>query len=129
MDWMSILQQVFELCIVPLLGLATTYLIKYLNSKSKETSAKIDNELASKYVQMLFDTVSTCVQATNQTYVDSLKQSDSFDILAQKEAFSKTKDAVVSVLTDEAKTYLTSFYGDLDKVIENLIESKVSESK
>lgn len=129
MDWMSILQQVFELCIVPLLGLATTYLVKYLKTKSQEVSAKADNELASKYVSMLLDTVSTCVQATNQTYVDSLKNEGSFDILAQKEAFTKTKEAVIDVLTDEAKTYLASFYGDLDKIIENLIESKVNENK
>lgn len=129
MNWMNILQQIFEMCIIPLLGFATTYLVKFLDSKKKEASVKIDNELASKYTQMLLDTVSICVKATNQTYVDSLKASNSFDTNAHKEAFAKSKEAIISILADEVKTYLSAIYGDLDKLIENLIEAQIEANK
>lgn len=126
---MEILQQIFEMCIIPLLEITAVYLIRLLDSKKKEASTKIDNEMASKYTQTLLDTISTCVKATNQTYVDSLKKSGSFDILAQKEAFAKCKEAVLSILADDAKEYLSTAYGDLDKLIENLIEAQIETNK
>jgi len=36
---------------------------------------------------MLDDTITKCVIATNQTYVDSLKDKNAFDKAAQEEAF------------------------------------------
>lgn len=129
MDWMPILQQVLETCIVPLLGLATAYLIKFLEAKKKESSAKADTEISAKYNSMLLDTVITCLKATNQTYVDSLKEQNAFDAEAQKIAFNKTKTAVLEILTEDAKSYLSEAYGDLDQKINNLIEAQVGENK
>ena len=78
---------------------------------------------------MLTDTITTCVIATNQTYVESLKKQGRFDAEAQKEAFKLTYNAVMSVLTDEAKNYLTSIYGDLTAYITSRIEAEVNVSK
>jgi hypothetical protein len=50
----------------------------------------MDNELADKYVQMLTDTITACVIATNQTYVEPLKKQGKFDAEAQKHAFELT---------------------------------------
>jgi len=33
---MEILQQIFELCVIPLLGILTTYLVKLIRKKNKE---------------------------------------------------------------------------------------------
>lgn len=129
MNWMSILQQVFETCIIPLLGLAIGYLIKFLEAKKEESTAKADSETSAKYNSMLLDTVITCLKATNQTYVNSLKEQGTFDKEAQKEAFNKTKTAVLEILTEDAKSYLSEAYGDLDQKINNLIESQISENK
>jgi hypothetical protein len=41
---MELLTQIFELCIIPLLGLLTKYLISYLNSKKEELDSKTTNE-------------------------------------------------------------------------------------
>lgn len=129
MDWMPILQQVLETCIIPLLGLATAYLIKFLEAKKKESSAKADTEISAKYNSMLLDTVITCLKATNQTYVNSLKEEGAFTAEAQKEAFDKTKAAVLEILADDAKDFLGQAYGDLDTKINNLIEAQVAENK
>ena len=129
MDWMLMLYQIFELCVIPLLGVLTMYLVQYIKKKSQEIADKTDSDLADKYIQMLADTITTCVIATNQTYVESLKKQGKFDAEAQKEAFNLTYDAVMAVLTDEAKHYLAAIYGDLTAYITTRIEAEVNVSK
>lgn len=129
MDWIVMLYQIFELCVIPLLGVLTMYLVQFIRKKSQEITDKTDSELADKYIRMLTDTITTCVIATNQTYVESLKKQGKFDAEAQKEAFKLTYEAIMSVLTDEAKNYLTSIYGDLTAYITSRIEAEVNVSK
>jgi hypothetical protein len=62
---------------------------------------------------MIYHTISTCVIATNQTYVESLKQQGKFDAEAQKEAFAKTYNAVIAVLSEEVKLYIIETSGNL----------------
>ena len=129
MEWLSLLYQIFEVCIIPLLGILTAYIIKYINMKSAEIQIQVDNDLVDKYVQMLTETITACVIATNQTYVESLKKQGKFDAEAQKEAFNLTYNAIMAVLTDEAKHYLTAIYGDLTTYITTRIEAEVNVSK
>ena len=129
MEWMVLLQQIFELCIVPLLGVVTMYIINYIKVKTAELKTTNSNEITSKYLDMLSATIIECVIATNQTYVNSLKGQNAFDEAAQKVAFQKTYDAVIAILSDEAKEYLTHIYGDLTVFITNMIEAEVNRNK
>ena len=129
MEWMVILQQIFELCIIPLLGIVTFYIVQFIKTKTEELNANNSNEVLSKYIEMLSNTICECVIATNQTYVDSLKAQGKFDAEAQKKAFEMTYNSVINILTDEAKIYLTSIYGDLTAYITNMIEAEVNKNK
>ena len=129
MDWMIILQQVFELCIIPLLGIITVYIVQFIKTKTKELNSNNSNEVLSKYIEMLSNTICECVIATNQTYVDSLKKQGKFDAEAQKKAFEMTYNAVIGILSEEAKVYLASVYGDLTAYITNMIEAEVNKNK
>ena len=129
MEWLPLLYQVLEVCVIPLLGLLTAYVIKFINAKSAELQAKVENDTADKYIAMLDSTICACVIATTQTYVDALKKENAFTKEAQVEAFNLTFNAVMSVLTDEAKKYLTSIYGDLNAYITNKIEAEVQINK
>lgn len=129
MDWMELLAQIFQLCIVPLAGVLTSFLVSYLKKKSVELQEKTDNELAKKYMQMLTDTICVCVMATNQTYVDALKKQGKFDKEAQEKAFQMTLNAVLAILSQEAQDYLTSIYGDLNAYITQLVEAQVNQCK
>ena len=129
MGWMVILQQVFELCIIPLLGIVTFYIVQFIKTKTEELNANNSIEVLSKYIEMLSNTICECVIATNQTYVDSLKAQGKFDAEAQKKAFEMTYNSVINILTDEAKIYLTSIYGDLTAYITNMIEAEVNKNK
>ena len=129
MEWMSLLYQILEVCIIPLLGLATAYLIKFIKIKSTEIQNKVNNDNADKYIQMVAETISACVIATNQTYVEALKKQNAFTVEAQKEAFQLTYDAVMTILTEDAKRYLTEIYGDVAAYITTKIEAEVNLSK
>lgn len=129
MDWLAILTQIFEVCVIPLLGLLTAWLISFINTKKTEINLKTNNELVEKYVTMLADTITNCVIATNQTYVENLKKDKAFTAEAQREAFDKTYNAVMDILTDEAKEYLAEIYGDLSAYITQRIEAEVALNK
>lgn len=129
MDWMNLLQQIFEVCIIPLLGILTTYFIVFIKNKSNELKEVTDNELYRKYIDLLQDTIVRCVVATNQTYVENLKNKNAFDKEAQEEAFKMTYDAVMVILTDDAKNYLNNAVGDLQLYVTKLIEAQVNMSK
>ena len=129
MDWLNLLYQILEVCIIPLLGILTAYFVKFINIKSSEIQNKVKNDNANKYIAMVADTVSACVIATNQTYVEALKKQNAFTAEAHKEAFKITYDAVMAILTDEAKTYLTEIYGDMSAYITTKIEAEVNMSK
>lgn len=129
MDWNNILTQIFELILFPLLIIGSTYLIYFLSVKTKEIKDKTDSDTLDKYLDMLNNTITQCVIATTQTYVSSLKQQGKFDAEAQKIAFQKTYDNVMSILTAESKYYLQTALGDLEAYINNKIEAEVALNK
>lgn len=129
MDWLNILQQIFELCIIPLLAIITRSLVIYISTKKDELKNKTDNELAKKYLDLLNDTIANCVIATNQTYVEALKKENAFTAEAQKTAFEKTYQAVIATLSEEAQKYLPEVVGDLQTYITQKIEASVNQNK
>jgi hypothetical protein len=114
---------------VPLLGLATSVLIVYVKKKIAEGKEKTNSELADKYLGLLEITIIDCIRATNQTYVNALKDKNAFDADAQKEALARTTDAVLAILSEEAKTYLSHFVDDLDVLIQEKIEANIEKQK
>ncbi len=129
MNWMEILAQLFEIVIFPLLGVGTAYLCYFIKVKIAGLKEKTKNEKEKKYLDMLDKTICEAVIATNQTYVESLKKAGKFDGAAQAEAFNKTYETVMKLLTEEAKTYLTTLVGDLEADIQNKIEAQVNLAK
>lgn len=120
---------IFQVCIIPLLGVLTTFFVKWVNAKSAEIQTNIDDATLRKYMGMLTETIADCVVATNQTFVETLKAQGKFDEEAQKEAFRQTSMAVIQILSDDAKEYLTSAVGDLETYITKKIEAEVNLNK
>ena len=125
----ELLTQIFEVCILPLLGILTTFFVKWVNARIGEISDNRKHETEKKYLDMLNNTISDCVIATTQTYVDALKKQGAFDAEAQKVAFNMTYEAVVKLLTNEAQIYLNEAVGDLNLYITQKIESEVNLNK
>lgn len=123
------LNQIFQLFVIPILGILATFVVEFLRAKSKEIINKLDNDVAKKYTVMITNTVIDCVIATNQTYVETLKKQGKFDEQAQKVAFEKTLNAVLGILTEEAKNYIKETTGDLNLYLSQLIEAEVNKAK
>ena len=125
----ELIAAIFEVCIIPLLGVLTAAFVKWVNVRSNESKAKTNNETADKYIEMLDKTITECVIATNQTYVETLKKEGKFDAEAQKKAFEETKNAVLTILSEDAKAYLTNVIGDLQVYMTKKIEAEVKLNK
>ena len=129
MDWMMIVEQLFKLIVFPILGVVGIYLTYLISVKIDELKKKTNSDMAKKYLDMLNETIANTVLATTQTYVEALKKEGKFDLEAQKIAFDKTYNAVMAVLTDEAKKYITETVGDITTYVTNRIEAEVSLNK
>lgn len=129
MNWLDVLQQVFDIFLVPVLTALTFFLVRFIQSKTTELKSKTDDETLKKYLDMLDKTIIECVLATNQTYVESLKGQNAFTKEAQMEAFKKTYNAVMAILTEDAKEYLNETLGDLSGYITTKIEAEVNTNK
>ena len=129
MEWAILLPKILEVVLIPLAGYLTAELIKFIKTKIASVKANTDNAIFQKYLDMLDNTVTTCVQTTNQTYVDALKKAGTFDKEAQEQAFKQTYSAVLDILTDEAILYLTNMVGDFEMLLKNKIEASVKENK
>lgn len=129
MDWLEIANDVCQVLLPLVLTALSVVLIVYINKKIEDGKQKSESDLVDKYLTMLQGTVEDAVLTTTQTYVEALKNKNMFDEEAQKHAFELTYDAVMRVLTDDAKKYIESAVGDLDTYITNKIESTVKLSK
>ncbi len=123
------INDIVQICLIPLLSILTKYLIDFLTAKKEELKAKTDNETAKKYTDMIAETVVNCVIATNQTYVENLKNDNAFGKENQEEAFNKTMNAVLKILSEDAKDYITHMTGDLNAYLTQLIEAQINKVK
>ena len=129
MGYIEIINQLFDLVIIPLLAALTIYAVKWINAQANNLKTKTDNEVLDKYLSMLAETVTKCVIATNQTYVETLKKEGKFDEAAQKIAFEKTYTAVMEIISVDMVDYLTEFVGDFETFLMQSIEAEVNSNK
>ena len=116
---LNVLSIVVTSIVLPLLTYAGTRLITYLNSKIKDTNARILLTTAT-------DIVINAVRSVFQTYVDSLKASGSFDAHAQTVALTKAKDIALEQMNDEVKAFISKNYGSVDAWLTTTIESTIN---
>lgn len=115
--------------IIAAVPVITAYVCSFIHTKNVQAKQNIDNEEAKKLLDEAEKAVTTAVISTNQTYVDTLKQSGQFTVENQKEAFQKSFDTAVTIMTQEAKDFIETAYGSLTDWLTAQIEAKVNMSK
>ena len=101
----------------------------FISYKTMQLKEKVNNQQFSSVADKVNILIADCIKSTNQTYVDSLKESNSFDISAQKEAFNKSFDSIMLVLSDSDKKKKKKNIGDLGTWITTKIQSYIKTSK
>ena len=119
---LNVLSIVVTAVIIPVISFLGFKLSQFLNSKIKDEKGRT---LLNKANEIVLN----AVRSVFQTYVESLKNSGSFNEDAQKIAFSRAKAIIVSELTEELKEFITQNYGDLTAWITNQIEASIYKLK
>ena len=107
----------------------SSYIVTYISKKKKVLQLEMDSALAIKYTDMIEKTIIDCVNATNQTYVEALKKDNAFTKEAQAEAFNRTLNSVMKILSDDCLEYLAEITTDVNAYIYNKIEAEVNYAK
>ena len=105
------------------------YLIVYINKKKQALLETSKSEIEKKYIEKISKTITDCVIATNQTFVETLKKENAFTKEAQEEAFQKTITNVMSILNEDCIEYLESITSDITVYLRNKIEAEVNKNK
>ena len=58
MDWLEIVEKIFEIAVFPAISAAALYFIAWLRVKKQELIAKTKNETMQKYINMLDSAIS-----------------------------------------------------------------------
>lgn len=125
---MDLLYMVIIGCVPAIVVLIKNYVNGLVDKLQSESSLNKESRINS-YVDTAQETLSMIVTYVSQTYVDSLKKSDSFTKEAQIEAKNEAVETAKSLLNDAAKQAITYVYGDFDKWLDTTIEAIVKDKK
>lgn len=106
--------------------------LDFINGKIDQLQANTklaEYEKLNKIIDKVQESLFTIVDATNQTFVNSLKQSNRFDKDAAMAAKQIATDKANAMLTDEAIKAITQIKGDVDVFLDTTIESAVNQLK
>ena len=129
MDYNELITSIFQIVIIPCLGILTGFFVKWLKTKTQTLVSQTEDERKQKYLWMLEETISSAVIAVNQTYVDSLKQQGKFDTEAQAKAFTMVYNQILLLIGEEGKKYLSEITGDMASYLTMAIEAAVNQNK
>lgn len=129
MDWSNLLTELLYVVITAAIPVITVYITKYLKARFDETKVAASESILSTTLNKTLDLILSVVTSTSQTYVDTLKSNNKFDLTAQKQAFDMTKKNILSMLTSESKDILATLYKDVDSWIDVQIEAAVRNIK
>ena len=107
-------------------------ILEFINGKIDDLQANTklaEYEKLNKIIDQTQSTICTIVSAVNQTFVDSLKQSNHFDKEAAMAAKQIATDKANAMLTEEAIKAITQIKGDVDVFLDTTIESAVNKLK
>ena len=105
------------------------YVAKWFHVRCQELKTKTDSAALRCLLDKIDFIVQTCVEATNQTFVDDLKQDGSFNKDEQEQAFQNTFESIENMLTDEDKQQIIDSFGDLGTFLRNSVENYIRNSK
>ena len=126
---MELVRDLLYILLTAAVPVITTYLCKFLYEKWTTHKSVVESEHIREVISQVVTIVCDVVAATTQTYVDELKKNGEFTKEAAAEAFKRSKETALQLLTEEAKEIIAKVYGNLDIYLDTLIEATVKSQK
>lgn len=125
-----------EILVEVLTGVACLFVASLLVAGAKlfhvfcqNLKQKAKTEAMKNLIDKIDYIVQICVEATNQTFVQDKKDSETFTDEDKEQAFDQTFDAVNTMIPDEDKQKIIDEFGDLGTFLKNSIENYIKQSK
>lgn len=126
---LEFLQNFFLAVVTAAVPVLTAYIIVLIRQVGDNAAANTENIKAKTYITEATAAIANAVAATNQTYVDSLKNAGKFDADAQREAAKKALEACLASISPAAQSFIEDAYGDIREYLKTKIEAEVRKQK
>ena len=123
------LKDIFLAVLTAAVPVLTAYIIVLIRQVGGSAAANTESVTARTYITEGAEAIAAAVAATNQTYVDSLKNAGRFDWDAQKEAAQKALEACLASISPAARSFIEAAYGDVREYLTTRIEAEVRKQK
>ena len=90
------LRDIFMAVITAAVPVLTAYIVVLIRKVGDNAAANAESVTTKTYITEVTEAIAAAVSATNQTYVDSLKNAGRFDAAAQREAAQKALEACLA---------------------------------
>ena len=125
----EIMRNIFLAVITAAVPVLTVYIIIFIRKAGDNAAANTANVTLKTYIAEVTEAIAAAVAATNQTYVDSLKNAGKFDADAQKEAARKALEACLTSISPAAQGFIEAAYGDIREYLMTRIAAEVRGQK
>ncbi len=126
----ELLKDILFAVITAAVPVLTAYLVVLIRKLGENAAANTENVKAKGYITETAEAIAAAVVATNQTYVDALKNAGKFDAAAQREAAAKKMlAACLQSISPAAQRFIESVYGDIREYLTTRIEAEVRKQK
>ena len=123
------LKELFFAVITAAVPVLTAYIVVLIRKVGENAAANTESIQAKTYITEAAEAIAAAVAATNQTYVDALKNAGKFDAEAQKEAAQKALAACLTSISPAAQEFIERAYGDIREYLTTRIEAEVRKQK
>ena len=123
------LKELFFAVITAAVPVLTAYIVVLIRKVGENAAANTESIQAKTYITEATEAIAAAVAATNQTYVDALKNAGKFDAEAQKEAAQKALTACLQSISPAAQELIERAYGDIREYLTTRIEAEVRKQK
>ena len=107
------LKELFFAVITAAVPVLTAYIVVLIRKVGENAAANTESIQAKTYITEATEAIAAAVAATNQTYVDALKNAGKFDAEAQKETAQKALTACLMSISPAAQELIERAYGDI----------------
>jgi len=112
-----------------MLSIVSAFVSNYLFKKSKKMQQSLETDKYNDLIYMIQRIVEICVESTNQTLVNDLKENDEFDTENQYDAFQRTLQNATTIINNTIPKDILPDPFMIDTLVREMIEQVVADKK